>query len=117
MFAYQGAHIFDGQDWHENASLVVDGSRIVAIGAVPPDASTVALPKGYIVPGFVDLQVNGGGGHLIGPATQLAGLEVVLNTHARFGVTGLLPTLITDTDAVMDRILATGAEAARHNLK
>jgi N-acetylglucosamine-6-phosphate deacetylase len=117
MFAYQGAHIFDGQDWHENASLVVDGSRIVAIGAVPPDASTVALPKGYIVPGFVDLQVNGGGGHLIGPATQLADLEVVLNTHARFGVTGLLPTLITDTDAVMDRILATGAEAARHNLK
>ena len=117
QLAYTGARIFDGDDWHDNASLVIDGARISAIGAAPADAASVTLPADQmIVPGLVDLQVNGGGGHLIGPATRLPDIELVLDTHARFGVTGLLPTLITDTDAVVDRVISVGADASRLGL-
>jgi len=62
------------------------------------------------------LQVNGGGGHLVGPGTALADLAVVCDTHARFGVTRLLPTLITDTEAVTDAVLTACAAAARQDL-
>lgn len=117
ILAYTGARIFDGDDWHDDATLVIDGARLLAIGAAPPGVANVALPNdSMVVPGFIDLQVNGGGGHLIGPATRVADLELVLDTHARFGVTGLLPTLITDTDTAVDRVLSVGAEACRLGL-
>ena len=116
LTAYTGARIFDGTHWHDNAALVVDGTRIHAVGPVPASAAEIRLDRGLLVPGFVDLQVNGGGGHLVGPGTTLDDLGTVCSTHARFGVTALLPTLITDTEAVTDAVLATAAEAARASL-
>ena len=116
LTAYTGARIFDGEAWHEAAALVVDGEGIHALGAVPDGAAAIALDGGMLVPGFIDLQVNGGGGHLVGPGTTVAALQLVCNTHARFGVTGLLPTLITDTPEVTDAVLAAGASAARQGL-
>ncbi len=115
LTAYTGARIFDGESWHVDVALVVEGDRIHSIGDVPEGAKTTRL-DGLLVPGFVDLQVNGGGGHLIGPATGIDELRLVCDTHARFGVTALLPTLITDTAAVTDAVLATGAAAARQGM-
>jgi N-acetylglucosamine-6-phosphate deacetylase len=60
LIAYTGARIFDGHAWHDNAALIVDGERIHAIGAVPSGAIRIALEGGYLTPGFIDLQVNGG---------------------------------------------------------
>lgn len=116
LTAYTGARIFDGTHWHDNAALVVDGTCVHDIGPVPADASEIRLDGGLLVPGFVDLQVNGGGGHLIGPGTTLDDLATVCATHARFGVTALLPTLITDTETVTDAVLATAAAATRASL-
>lgn len=116
LTAYTGARIFDGDTWHDHAALVVDGDRIHSIGPVPADAEIVALDGGYLAPGFIDLQVNGGGGHLVGPGTTVDDLRLVCETHARFGVTALLPTLITDTPATTDSVLSAGAAAARQRL-
>ena len=116
LTAYTGVRIFDGDAWHDNAALVTDGARIHSIGPVPPGARTVALDGGILAPGLIDLQVNGGGGHLVGPSTTLDDLRLVCETHARFGVTALLPTLITDTADVTDSVLAAGAAAARTNV-
>jgi N-acetylglucosamine-6-phosphate deacetylase len=116
LIAYTAPRIFDGETWHDNAALVVDGTCIHSLGPVPPGAETMPLDGGFLVPGFVDLQVNGGGGHLIGPGTTLADLALVLDTHTRFGVTNLLPTLITDTPDVTDTVLAAGAAATRQGL-
>jgi len=113
LLAYTGARIFDGEAWHDKAALIVAGDRVQAIGPVPSDAQTIVLPGGYLAPGLVDLQVNGGGGHLIGPQTSWNDLDQVCHTHARFGVTALLPTLITDTSAVTDRVLAAAALGVR----
>src|SRR5690606_17926524 len=116
LTAYTGARIFDGDTWHDHAALIADGAHIHSIGPIPDGAETVLLDGGYLAPGFIDLQVNGGGGHLVGPGTTVDSLRLVCETHARFGVTALLPTLITDTAAVTDAVLATGAAAARQPL-
>ncbi|RYE08650.1 MAG: N-acetylglucosamine-6-phosphate deacetylase [Hyphomicrobiales bacterium] len=113
LTAYSGARIFDGATWHDDATLVVEGDRVVAIGPAPDGAVKIPLPGGMIAPGFLDLQVNGGGGHLVGPNTGADDLAMVCDVHARFGVTGLLPTLITDTAEVTDRVLAAGAAATQ----
>lgn len=116
LTAYTAPRIFDGETWHDNAALVLDGNRIHSIGPVPAGAITIHLDGGFLAPGFVDLQVNGGGGHLVGPRTTASDLALVVDTHARFGVTNLLPTLITDTPEVTDAVLAAGATAARQGL-
>ncbi len=116
LVAYSGARLFDGEAWHDDAALTVDDGGVRAIGPIPPGARTIVLDGGYLVPGFVDLQVNGGGGHLIGAGTAFETLALVCDTHLRFGVTSLLPTLITDTPEVTGSILTAGAEAARRKL-
>jgi N-acetylglucosamine-6-phosphate deacetylase len=114
--AYAGARIFDGAQWHDGAALVVDGDTVAEIGAAPAGAEIVNVAGGFIAPGFVDLQVNGGGGHLIGAGTTADDIALVCSTHADFGATAILPTLITDTEAVTDAVLSAGAEAARRQV-
>jgi N-acetylglucosamine-6-phosphate deacetylase len=114
--AYSGARIFDGERWYDDAALVVADDRVVAIGPAPVGARVVRLQGGLVAPGFVDLQVNGGGGHLIGALTTADDLAQVCATHARFGATSILPTLITDMDAVTDTVIKAGAEATRRGV-
>ena len=116
LTAYTGARIFDGEAWHDDAALIVDGDRIHSIGPIPDGAETIALEGGMLAPGFVDLQVNGGGGHLVGPGTTVEDLRLVCDTHACFGVTSLLPTLISDSVEVTEAVLAAGAHAARQGM-
>jgi N-acetylglucosamine-6-phosphate deacetylase len=116
--AYAGARIFDGEGWHDDAALLVGPAGIEAIvpaGAVG-DRRLERLDGGLIVPGFVDLQVNGGGGVLFNDAPTLEGLTTIVGTYARYGTTALLPTLITDTREVTARAIAAGIEAAEAGL-
>ncbi|MBZ9818338.1 N-acetylglucosamine-6-phosphate deacetylase [Mesorhizobium sp. CA4] len=118
-FALTGARIFDGTDWHDNAALVVKGEVVEAIlpaGAVPSGVSTVETGGGLLVPGFVDIQVNGGGGVMLNDHPDVASIETICRAHAPFGTTALLVTLITDTPAITAAAIAAGAEAAREQV-
>ncbi|MEP4430950.1 MAG: N-acetylglucosamine-6-phosphate deacetylase, partial [Hyphomicrobiales bacterium] len=64
-------------------------------------------------PGFVDLQVNGGGGVLLNDRPDVAGIETICAAHAQFGTTSLLPTLITDNYDVTHAAVAAGIEATQ----
>lgn len=113
--AYIGARIFDGAKWHDNAALLVNGDHIESIvdaGSVPYGVRRNSLNGGMLVPGFIDLQVNGGGGELLGADSTLNSIRVICATHAQFGTTGLLPTLITDTPAVTQNVIEVGEQAA-----
>jgi N-acetylglucosamine-6-phosphate deacetylase len=113
--AYQSGRIFDGQSWHENAALLVrDGfvEAIVARSDIPGGADIVEAGD-MLVPGFVDLQVNGGGGVMLNDHPTVQGIETICRAHAPFGTTALLPTLITDTPEVTAAAVAAGIEAAR----
>ncbi|MEP7240527.1 MAG: N-acetylglucosamine-6-phosphate deacetylase [Devosia sp.] len=115
LIAFVGARIFDGNDWHESALLVRDG-KVERIGPPPDDCRLVHVPGGCIAPGYVDLQVNGGGGHLVGARTDVEQLRAICATHARFGVTALLPTLITSSTAVLEQVLDAGIAASRQGV-
>ncbi|MET2829945.1 N-acetylglucosamine-6-phosphate deacetylase [Mesorhizobium shangrilense] len=115
-FALTGARIFDGDDWHEDHALVVRDGLVEAIlpaGAVPSDISKVDTGGGILAPGFVDLQVNGGGGVMLNDHPDVASIETICRAHAPFGTTALLPTLITDTPEITAAAIAAGAQAAR----
>ena len=58
---------------------------------------------GLLAPGFVDLQVNGGGGLMINDRPDVETIRTICAAHAPFGTTALLVTLITDTDAQTQR--------------
>ena len=118
-FALTGASIFDGADWHDDAALVVKDGLVEAIlpaGAIPPDASRVETGGGLLAPGFVDIQVNGGGGVMLNDHPDVASIETICRAHAPFGTTALLPTLITDTPTITAAAVAAGAEAARNKV-
>ena len=114
-FAIAAPRLFDGETWHGNAALVIRGGiveGIVAPGHVPGDAAVVELAGGLIVPGFVDLQVNGGGGVMLNDRQDVETIRTICQAHAPFGTTALLPTLITDTPETTARAVEAGARAA-----
>jgi N-acetylglucosamine-6-phosphate deacetylase len=118
-FALTGARIFDGDDWHDNAALILrDGlvEAVIAAGAIPSGIARIETGGGMLVPGFVDLQVNGGGGVMLNDHPDVASIETICRAHAPFGTTALLPTLITDTPEITAAAVAAGAEAAQRKV-
>lgn len=92
---------------HEGLSVVVEGERIVAVTKeVPADAERVDLGGQLLLPGFIDIQVNGGGGRLFNSDPSVETVAVIAAAHRRFGTTGLLPTLISDDLSVVAQGIA-----------
>ena len=113
--AITAGRIFDGQRSHENAALLVDGDRcagIVAADAIPAGYEVLAANGAMLVPGFVDLQVNGGGGVQFNDALTADAIATICAAHARFGTTSIMVTLITDTPEVTAHAIEAGAQAA-----
>ena len=99
--AIQAERVFDGERWHGEAAVLVRDGRIVGVGSageVPASWPQTRLPAGaFVAPGFIDLQVNGGGGVLLNDQPTVVGMRAIALAHRRYGTTACLPTLITDT--------------------
>ena len=99
--AIQADRVFDGERWHGEAAVLVRDGRIVGVGSageVPASWPQTRLPAGaFVAPGFIDLQVNGGGGVLLNDQPTVVGMRAIARAHRRYGTTACLPTLITDT--------------------
>jgi len=98
--ALVGADIFDGRTLYEDHALLLDGNvfvGVVPIAKAPAKYVRQEVSAGVLMPGFVDLQVNGGGGILFNEETTVDGLRRIAMAHATTGTRALLPTLITDT--------------------
>ena len=111
--------IFDGHNCHEESALLLEEGRVADIvphSGVPAQASVTRLNGGVIAPGFVDLQVNGGGGVMLNDGPSVQTIERICRAHARFGTTALLPTLITDTPALTTQAIQAAQEAARRQV-
>ncbi len=109
-----GARVFDGRELREGAAVVVDEGRVAAVlrAGEAPAGDRVRLDGGVLAPGFIDLQVNGGGGVQLNEAPTREGIAAICAAHGRLGATGLLPTLITDTPEVTRAAIAAGVAAA-----
>ncbi|CAH1654449.1 N-acetylglucosamine-6-phosphate deacetylase [Hyphomicrobiales bacterium] len=98
-FALSGADVFDGRTRHRKHALIVDEGRIRAIvpsRELPANIEIVHADGGLVTAGFIDLQVNGGGGVLFNSQPTVDGIRDIVTAHARMGTTALLPTVITD---------------------
>ncbi len=100
--------VFEGKTLKAGMALRVEDGRIA--DTCPVDQLPVATSKleisGTIAPGFVDLQVNGGGGILLNKSPTPEGMYAIADAHRQYGTVALMPTVITDAPEVM-------AEAAR----
>ncbi len=96
--------IFDGTALRKGVAEI-EGGRVVALHTLAGPARKVA---GVLSPGFVDLQVNGGGDVLLNTTPTVAGMQAIAAAHRRYGTVAILPTVITDTPDVLDAV----AEAA-----
>ncbi|MBZ9937740.1 N-acetylglucosamine-6-phosphate deacetylase [Mesorhizobium sp. BR1-1-16] len=109
LTAYSGAEVFDGTRRLGDVAVLVENGHVAGLaapGQLPEHAERIELGGGLLSPGFVDLQVNGGGGALLNDAATIEGVRTICAAHARFGTTALLPTLITDTSEVTDTAIA-----------
>jgi N-acetylglucosamine-6-phosphate deacetylase len=106
--------VFDGENLLTDRVLILEGTRVSAIvqpDEVPPGASLFDLDGGILLPGFIDLQVNGGGGLLFNHAPTVETVRCIGEVHRRFGTTGYMPTLISDDYAVMREAVAAVEQA------
>lgn len=100
--------VFDGRRLRPDHGVQIRDARVVAIKAIADIApDTIDLHhNGTLTPGFFDIQVNGGGGVLLNTAPTPEGVATIAAAHRRFGTTALLPTVITDTPAVLEAAAA-----------
>lgn len=120
-FALVADRIFDGRRWHQHAAVMIDGGMVRAIAAsadIPTDRPRRAMPPGtMLAPGFIDLQVNGGGGVLLNDHPTPDGMRAIARAHRRFGTTACLPTLITDTrEKAQAAVIAARSAAGRDGI-
>jgi N-acetylglucosamine-6-phosphate deacetylase len=96
-------------------AVLVEGERIAALvqagDARLRGARVHDLEGALLLPGFVDCQVNGGGGVLFNDAPSVESIEAIGRAHRRFGTTAFLPTLISDDLSVIREAIAAGREA------
>jgi N-acetylglucosamine-6-phosphate deacetylase len=97
--------VFDGTAVQHDCAVLIEGTRIAGVvprRELPASVPTQTLPADlWLAPGFIDIQVNGGGDVLFNDAPTTDGIAAIVAAHRRFGTTALLPTLISDTPAQM----------------
>lgn len=115
MIVLTGARIFDGERFFNDHAVVVEADRIAAIlpYSERPHGAARDLGGGLLAPGYIDVQVNGGGGVLFNEDPTPEGIARIAAAHRKHGTVGLLPTLVTDTPQLTAAAIAATHEA-RH---
>lgn len=112
--ALVNGRIFTGEAWFDDHALIIDGDRIrdlVPLAALTADITRCDLGGRMLLPGLFDTQVNGGGGALFNDAPSVATLRTIAAAHRQYGTTALLPTLISDDLAVVEKAIAAVEQA------
>ncbi len=114
MTVFFGARLFDGERFLDDHALVVEDGVIRALVDVeqrPRGGDQVDLGGGILAPGLIDWQINGGGGVLFNAEPTVEGIAAIARAHRRQGVTGFLPTVVTDAPEVLGTALSAAREA------
>ena len=104
--ALLGSQIFCGERFYNHHALLIDGKSIIEIvdeKNIPNAFNKIELDQGIIAPGFIDLQVNGGGGILFNNRPTKESLNTIISAHQFFGTTSIMPTVISDSIKVLTK--------------
>ena len=112
-FAITGARVFDGTHILEGRAVVIEGTRIAGIPFEKDLGAGMRrhAVEGLLAPGFIDTQVNGGGGVMFNDVRKLDAIRTIASAHRAYGTTGLLPTFITDTREHMAQAMSAMRDA------
>ncbi len=108
MLCIENAFLFDGECFKKNKKIFILNNKIIDISNKnKKNISNYLDAAGNIVcPGFIDIQVNGGGGVFFNENYNLTDIRKVSVTHAKFGTTSILPTFITDHKDKIPKFIA-----------
>lgn len=114
------ARVFDGEAVRENARVRIEDGRILELTesgrGMAEAAVSIDLEGRLLAPGLIDIQVNGGGGVLFNEAPTVETIRTIGAAHRRFGTTGFLPTLISDTAKTTARAIEAVGQALKEGV-
>lgn len=116
--ALTGCRIFTGTEFLDDHAVLLLGKRIEAVclrSKITDNFEIIDLNGGILAPGFIDVQVNGGGGALLNDKPTVETVKRIAEAHRKFGTTGLLPTVITDSADVLSQAIS-AVRSARKDL-
>ena len=116
--AITGSKLFNGIDFIEHKALLIDDQHIAGIvneDAIPTDFLIKKLDGGILSPGFIDLQVNGGGGKLFNNSPDKESLNTIISAHQYFGTTSIMPTVISDSLNILQKCTDTISNEINNN--
>lgn len=120
ILSFVNGSVFDGQTLHHNVTARFENKCLVSLDAntLPPrsDERVIDLDGDLLSPGYVDLQVNGGGGLLLNDDPSPETLARIVKAHRSLGAVRILPTLITDTPETTRAAIEAAAEAMTSGL-
>lgn len=99
-YAISAARIFNGETMLREHAVVVEGERIAGVietAKLAAGINRINREDGILAPGFIDIQVNGGGGVLLNNAPGRAAIDTMTSAHRRYGTTAMMPTIVSDT--------------------
>ena len=114
-FALVNGRVLTDHGIEAGLAVVVEEGRITAV--LPQEEAMRQAPRVHdlqgaiLLPGYIDCQVNGGGGVLFNNSPDVDSLAAIGQAHRRFGTTGFLPTLISDDAQVMQAAIAATCSA------
>lgn len=116
--AFVNGRVLTDAGLEEGLAVVVEGERIAEVAPREAvrlrGAEIVDLEGNLLLPGFIDIQVNGGGGVLFNETPTVEAIAEIGRVHRQFGTTGFLPTLVSDDlDVVAEAMAATREAIAR----
>jgi N-acetylglucosamine-6-phosphate deacetylase len=103
-FALKARRVFDGEAFRDDAAVVIEDGRIekiVPAGGLDRDIPVDNLVDGLLAPGFIDAQVNGGGGALLNDEPSVGVIRRMAEAFRTYGTTSMLPTVITDEPEII----------------
>lgn len=118
-FALVGARVFDGSRVLKDHAVIVEKGlvdAVVHVGQLSADVERLTLEGGILAPGFIDIQVNGGGGLLFNNEPTISGLRTLVEAHWTGGTTACTPTVITDVERVRRQALAAFHQASEEEI-
>lgn len=119
VFAFVGAGVFDGSRVLADHAVIVKSGlvdTVVHVGQLDADVERLTLEGGILAPGFIDIQVNGGGGLLFNNEPTTSGLRTLIEAHRTGGTTACTPTVITDVERIRQQALEAFHQASEHDI-
>ena len=113
-----GSKLFNGKKFIEHKALLIDDQHIAGIvneNSIPTDFLIKKLDGGILSPGFIDLQVNGGGGKLFNNSPDKESLNTIISAHQYFGTTSIMPTVISDSLNILQKCTDTISNEINNN--